>query len=72
MSWINELKTAVIEEDIQNITDITDNLPQFEDINEAEEALSLIQEAIRIVKEKKRETLDIMNKIKQTKTFLTS
>ena len=72
MSWINNLKTAVIEKDIQNITEITDTLPQFEDINEAEEALSLIQEAIKIVKNKKQETLNIMNKIKQTKTFLTS
>ena len=72
MSWINELKTAVIEEDIQNITKITDTLPRFEDIDEAEKALSLIREAIRIVKEKRRETLDIMNKIRQTKTFLTS
>jgi len=72
MSWINDLKIAVIEEDIENITAIADSLPKFKDINEAKEALNLIQEAIKIVKSKKEETLDIMNKIKQTKAFLTS
>ena len=72
MSWINDLKVAVIEEDIENITAITDSLPEFKDVNDAEEALNLIQEAIKIVKNKKEETLDIMNKIRQTKVFLTS
>jgi len=72
MSWINDLKIAVIEEDIDNITSIADSLPKFQNMNDAKEALSLIQEAIEIVKNKKEETLDIMNKIKQTKTFLTS
>jgi len=72
MSWINDLKIAVIEEDIDNITSITDSLPKFKDMNDAKEALTLIQEAIKIVKNKKEETLDIMNKIKQTKAFLTS
>ncbi len=72
MSWINDLKIAVIEEDIENITTIADSLPKFKDINDAKEALNLIQEAIKIVKSKKEETLDIMNKIKQTKAFLTS
>jgi len=72
MSWINDLKIAVIEEDIDNITSITDSLPKFQDMNDAKEALTLIQEAIKIIKSKKEETLDIMNKIKQTKAFLTS
>ncbi len=72
MSWINDLKIAVIEEDIENITTIADSLPKFKDINDAKEALNLIQEAIKIIKSKKEETLDIMNKIKQTKAFLTS
>ena len=72
MSWINDLKVAVIEEDIENITAITDSLPEFKDVNDAEEALNLVQEAIKIVKNKKEETLDIMNKIRQTKVFLTS
>lgn len=72
MSWINDLKVAVIEKDIENITAITDSLPEFKDVNDAEEALNLIQEAIKIVKNKKEETLDIMNKIRQTKVFLTS
>ena len=72
MSWINDLKIAVIEEDIDNITAITDSLPKFKDMNDAKEALTLIQEAIKIIKSKKEETLDIMNKIKQTKAFLTS
>lgn len=72
MSWINDLKIAIIEEDIEKITSIADSLPKFQDINDAKEALNLIREAIKIVKNKKEETLDIMNKIKKTKAFLTS
>lgn len=72
MSWINDLKIAIIEEDIEKITSIADSLPKFQDINDAKEALNLIREAIKIVENKKEETLDIMNKIKKTKAFLTS
>ncbi len=70
MFWINSLKVAIIEKDIQSISDITSSLPKFYDLKEAEEALSLIREAIRIVETQKNETLTIMKKIKQTKFFL--
>jgi len=72
MSWINDLKIAVIEEDIDNITTIANSLPKFQDINDAKEALNLIREATKIIQNKKEETLDTMNKIKKTKAFLTS
>ena len=70
MFWINSLKVAIIEKDIQSISDITSSLPKFYNLREAEEALSLIREAIKIVETQKNETLSIMNKIKQTKFFL--
>jgi len=72
MSWINDLKIAVIEEDIENISSMTNSLPKFKDINDAKEALGLIEEAIKIVKNRREETLETMNKIKKTRAFLNS
>ena len=72
MSWINDLKIAVIEEDIENISSMTSSLPKFKDINDAKEALGLIEEAIKIVKNRREETLETMNKIKKTRAFLNS
>ncbi len=70
MTWTNNLKVAIIEEDMDSISKALNGLPNFEDLDEAKEALSLIQTAINLAKEKKKETLETMNKIKKTKEFL--
>ncbi len=70
MKWVNNLKIAIIEEDTDNISKVLDRLPNFKDLDEAKEALSLIQTALDLVKKKKQEVLETMNKIKKTKEFL--
>ena len=72
MTWINSLKVAIIEEDIDSISKILDELPNFQDIDEAKEALSLVKSATAFAKIQRQKTLDTMNKIKQTKKFLNS
>ncbi|NOX14548.1 MAG: hypothetical protein GXP61_00640 [Epsilonproteobacteria bacterium] len=72
MSWINSLKIAIIEDDIKSISKLTNNLPNFTILDEAQEALSLIKVATDIVNKKREETLNTINKIKQTKNFLSS
>lgn len=70
MQWINDLKIAVVENDTRCIGELIQQVPNFEDLEEAKEALALIQMAIVIVDEEKTQTIEIMKKIKQTKEFL--
>ncbi len=72
MTWINSLKVAIIEEDIKSISKILKELPKFQDLDEAQKALSLIQTATILAKKRRGEILETMNKIKQTKKFLSS
>ena len=70
MKWLNELKIAVIQEDITAISILIKELPEFNDLEKAKEALALVERAIEIVDLKKAETLKEMNKIKTIKEFV--
>ena len=70
MTWLNELKVAIIEEDIIKIGSLTKEIPSYDSKQKAEEALALIGEAIKLVDDKKQQTLASMSKIKQTKSYL--
>ena len=72
MNWLNNLKIAVVDKNIENIGMLITNVPHITNMNEAQEALALINQAISIVEDEKLKTLEIMNKIKQTKAFLSS
>ena len=70
MQWPNNLKIAVIENDIVTIGKLIQNVPAFEDIDEAREALALIQESMKLVDEEKTKMIETTKKMKQTKAFL--
>ncbi|MDX1809870.1 MAG: hypothetical protein R3331_10050 [Sulfurospirillaceae bacterium] len=70
MKWLNDLKIAIIEENIENINKSIMELPNFQDIDKAKEALSLLEEAIKVVSKEKDKVLKTMNKIQKTKEFL--
>jgi len=70
MQWTNNLKIAVIENDIATIGKLIQDIPAFEDIDEAREALALIQESMKLVDEEKTKMIETMKKMKQTKAFL--
>ena len=72
MNWLNNLKIAVVDKNIENIGMLITNVPYITNMNEAQEALALINQAISIVEDEKLKTLEIMNKIKQTKAFISS
>ncbi|MBL0687688.1 MAG: hypothetical protein JJV95_05480 [Sulfurospirillum sp.] len=69
MQWLNNLKIAIVEENITQIKSLTKELPSFDSKIEAQEALALIGEAIKILDNKKEQTLEAMNKIKKTKKY---
>ena len=70
MTWTNSLKVAVIENDIEAISKALDHMPNFKDLDEAKEALSLIQSATDLAKKEKQEVLENIKKKKKTKEFL--
>jgi len=70
MNWLTDLKLAVIQKDITSIGKLIKNIPNISDIAKANEALALINEAIDIVEDEKSKALITMNKLKQTKAFL--
>ena len=72
MKWMNNLKIAVIENDITAIGKLIQNVPEINDLGQAKESLALIKEAILLVEEEKKKTLKTMQKLKQTKAFLSS
>lgn len=72
MTWLNSLKVAIIEEDITKIETLTKELPNWDSKQKAQEALALIDEAIKLIDSKKQKTLEAMKKIKQTKVFFES
>lgn len=70
MQWMNDLTIAVIEEDALRIGELVKSVPDFQDIETAQNALALIARSIEIVERQKKETYAMMQKIKQTKAFL--
>ncbi|OHE08504.1 MAG: hypothetical protein A2329_08825 [Sulfurimonas sp. RIFOXYB2_FULL_37_5] len=70
MQWTNNLKIAVIENDIVTIGKLIQDLPAFENMDDAREALALIQESMKLVDDEKIKMIETMKKMKQTKAFL--
>jgi len=69
---MSSLKIAVIENDITAIGKLIKNVPEINNLDEAKASLALIKEAITLVETEKKEVLKTMNKLKQTKAFLSS
>lgn len=70
MQWTSDLQIAVIENNFSRIGELIKAVPEFVNLEEAQEALALIQEAIKIIDSEKEKTIEIMDKIKKTKAFL--
>ncbi|AZV46194.1 hypothetical protein C3L23_02575 [Nautilia sp. PV-1] len=68
-SYLNELKVAVINQDLKLLEKIIQNDPEFESIEEAMEIQAYIKEAVKLLqKEKDRLSLE-MQKIQNLKKF---
>jgi len=70
MIWKNKFKVAIIDEDVVALEKLIYSIPKVDTVEEAKETLALIQEALIVVENAKEKTLQIMNKIKKTKSFL--
>ncbi|DAB28360.1 MAG: hypothetical protein A2513_05545 [Sulfurimonas sp. RIFOXYD12_FULL_33_39] len=70
--WLNKLKIAVVEKNIDSLGKLLDNIPQLESKKEMEEALYLLREASEIVHTLKDKTSASMKQIKKNLDFLRS
>ena len=70
--WLDELKIAIVEKNIDKFGELMDNLPQLEKQEDIESALYLINEARSIVEGLRDDTLTSLLQIKKNIDFLKS
>jgi hypothetical protein len=71
LKWLDSFKKALIENDYESMEKLLVDIPKFKDPKEQKEVLNLIVEAKKVVKVEKDKTLSQIQKIIQTKNFLT-
>ena len=68
--WINDLKIALINNDLEKIKSYSDReVPTFNSIEDAQEALKLIESSKKILKIKKEEINKKLNSLKQSQKY---
>lgn len=68
--WLNELKIALIEKDIEKLEELSNVKLKFETMEEMQEALYLIQEAEQLLTTLKNKTAMSMQQLKKNIDFL--
>jgi hypothetical protein len=68
--WSNEFKVALITKNIKELDKLILEMPQFETLNEMQEAFYLLNHAKELLKTLKDETAQSMKKIKDTIRYL--
>ena len=69
--WINSLKISIINNELKKIEEYSNrDIPKFSSIDEAKEALNLIEQAKNILEKEKNKLKIQMNKIKQTQKYI--
>jgi len=68
--WINDLKIAIINGDLSKIEEYSNReIPNFSSIKEANEALSLVENAKNVLQKEKNKIQLQMNQLKQTNRY---
>ena len=70
--WLNQLKIAIIEKNINNLDKLLDDIPTLSDEAEIEEAIYLLREASELVYTLQDKTKSSMTQIKKNIDFLNS
>jgi hypothetical protein len=70
--WLTKLKTALVLEDIEALSILIDNMPQFETIEQMEEALYLLIEIKTYLEKSKTQAAQILQQLKNNLNFLKS
>ena len=70
--WLNDLTIAIIEKNSKKMSELFSNIPEFENIEDAKKAQSLIKEALVVLYELKDETAAVMKQLKKNMDFVNS
>lgn len=70
--WLTKLKTALVLEDIETISHLCDEMPQFETLSQMEEAAFLLQQSKTLLELEKTKTAQTLQQLKNSIDFLKS
>lgn len=70
--WITKLKIALAQKNVDQIEQLIDDTPKFEDVKDAETAMHLLREAMVFIYTLKDETAESMKQVKKNMNFLKS
>jgi hypothetical protein len=70
--WLTKLKTALVLEDIEQLSSLLDEMPQFETIEQMEEASYLLIQTKTLIEKSKLHTAQILQQLKNNLNFLKS
>ncbi len=68
--WLNKLKIAIIEKDMDSLTTLMESLPKLEDPKEIDEAVYLIKAGKELVEGLRDDTKNSMLQMKKNIDFL--
>lgn len=72
LMWINEFKLSIINKDIKQVDLLITQMPEFETLEEMQEAFYLFNHARELLEGLKEETAKSMKKIKETIRYIES
>lgn len=70
--WMNEFKVALIEKNVKALDTLILQMPQFETLDEMEEAFYLMNHARELLENLKNDTARTMKKIKENIRYIES
>jgi len=70
--WLTKLKTALVLEDFESISVLLDEMPQFETLQQMEEAAYLLAQTKASVEQNKSQTAHVLQQLKNSLNFLKS
>ena len=69
MSWLNSLTAAISTENIDQMMELLDSMPEFENLQQMEEAYYLLQSAYETIEQLKAADSILLAKLKNSMKF---
>ncbi|MDD5052742.1 MAG: hypothetical protein PHO27_08455 [Sulfuricurvum sp.] len=70
--WLNKLKAALVLEQIDSISSLLDEMPQFSSLKEMEQATYILQQCMTLLEHHKSEAASALQQLRNTLIFLKS
>lgn len=70
--WLRSFKIAIAESNVEKITELIENVPEFDKVIDMTEALYLIKEADKLIQELQEENRQIKSKLAKHIEFIKS